>query len=381
MTKTVLLFLLLCPLTLWAQFYKITPEDTGRDRSFLYLRDGSVVKGRILRQDSTVITVRERGDERTFIEADQVLRVTGRDDRPQFMPVSPGPASPYSVFVLRDSSRVRGQIIKRDSIMYTVRQPGGKLTYFEPELLVRTETDSPTTAVDATMQNGRSAFVNRFSPFLLTGVTAFNPEKGRLYYRNIYLLYNELDLGITRNWSAGLSVTPFYAQFNDAVNSPRQSVLGANVRLFSKLTFAIGPQFRFGANVTYQPKQTNDIFSASSQWTLQGLMSFGDSQRNVTLGFSRRLYPDAVFASNLSFISIGVGHKLSRNLTFVSDNSFYLNPFAGGTSANLSAALRFDRRRHAFDAGALAAIYPSYFSIRTQARFAPYIGYNLLIGQ
>lgn len=381
--KTVLFLLLLCPVVAWAQGYKITPEDTDRKHSFLLMRDGSVIRGQIIRQDSSVISVRKRNGDLTFVEADQLVRVSS--SQPD-VPVSA--MAPYTIFVLKDGTQLAGKFVRRDSTMITVRKSNGQLTYFEPELLVRVDSVAAgQESADLSAATGR-AFANRFSPWLLTGQTAYNPEKGRLYYRNIFLFRNEFQYGITRNWSIGATVNPFFGTF-EPKNQARETVLGATVNFNSKLTFPIGEQFRFGVNAIYQPRQKGYYFTLSEQVVLQGLMSFGSSEQNATLGYGMQLYPGIASANKVSFISAGVMHKISRNLTVLSDNTFYLNPNLVGTSAELSVALRFDRRRHAFDLGALALVQPKYLygpgiypvTNQTYAYFSPYVAYNLIIGR
>ncbi|GAB2574852.1 hypothetical protein [Spirosoma areae] len=382
--KTVLLFLLLSPAILWAQSIKITPEDAQRRQSYLLMRDGSVVQGRILGQDSLMITVRKRGGDLSFIETDQIVSISPIRPDVAVNTAEGGPETPGTVFVLKDGSRVEGNYIRRDSTMITVRKRNGQLTYFEPELLVRVDTVQ--TQTDMTQADALAAHTipNRFSPWLLTGQTAYNPEKGRFYYRNIFLLVNELQYGLARNLSVGVQVNPFFGTIRPD-NNARQTVFGATVRFSGKLTFPIGEQFRIGVNVSYQPKQKGYFSALPQQLVLQQLMSFGNSQRNATLGYGLRIYPDFASTNRLPFISAGVMHKISRNLTFLSDNTFYLNPSLSGNSAELSVALRFDRQRHAFDLGALALVQPYYVyytprQADTRAYFSPYIGYNLLIG-
>lgn len=378
--KTVLFILLLSPVILWAQMIKITPDDTYRKQSYLTMRDGSVVRGQIIRQDSSLITVKVRGGDFSFIEADQVVRIS--PDRPGNLTSTDNAPAPYSLFVFRDGSQIEGNYVRRDSTMITVRKRNGQLTYFEPELLVRVDSVRAEQASFRPRVINRETFANRFSPWLLTGQTAYNAEKGRLYYRNTLLILNELDYGITRNWSVGINTNPFFASIQPT-NSARESVIGANVRFSSKFTVPIGEEFRFGVNATYQPKQTGYYYAFDQQVILNGVLSFGSSQRNATLGYGMQLHPDG-YSNDLKFITAGVMHKLSRSLTFVSDNTFYLNPYYSGSSAILSVALRIDRRRHAFDLGAFSSIYPYRFynqnNTSSQAYFAPYLGYNLIIG-
>ncbi len=397
--KTVLILLLLSPTILLAQGIKISPEDTYRKQSYLLMRDGSVLRGQIVRQDSSIITVRRRGDNLSFVESDQVVSIS--TDRPgtSASSVQTGLTTPATVFVLRDSSRVEGKYVRRDSTMITVRKRNGQLTYFEPELLMRVDTVYAQGATAMPSGSMNDTFANRFSPWLVMGQTAYNPEKGRLYYRGTFIVLtpsdatfsqmNEFAYGLTRNWSVGMNIQP---RINDrnVFGGNERNFLSVNTLFFSKLTFSIGDQFRFGINAGYQPRQQRNNFFSVQQVTLQGLMTFGNSQRNVTLGYGRRFFPDYATFPKLTFITAGVMHKIARHLTFLSDNMFYLNPSFGGSSADLSVAFRIDRRRHAFDLGTLIQVQPRYLYYggfpapngnETRAYFSPYIAYNLVFGR
>lgn len=400
--KTVLLLLLLGPVIGWAQTTKITPADLQRKQSYLLMRDGTVLKGQILRQDSTLISVRRRGGDLSFVEADQVVRIVA--ERPEGgVPVGAGGSGP--VFVLRDGSRVEGQFIRRDSTMITVRKPNGQLTYFEPELLMRMDSaqGEPLGELDLT-------FPNRFSPWLLTGLTAYNPEKGRFYYRNTWLLLNELQYGITRFWSVGAKfITPIpYLVLADDYYGTGQYTTNST-QLITKLSAALSPAFRLGVNAAFQPDLQYTYRGMGGRWTLQALATIGSSQRNVTVGYGivvprarQTIYysyqpiwsssaPQYTFIRypNRSFLALGIMQKVGPNLTLLSDNfinlgqqrSYYYDNT--GERALVSAALRIDRRRHAFDLGLYALLYqqPHLWNGDRHARLLPYVGYNLLIGR
>lgn len=406
--KTVLFFLLLGPVLSWAQLIKITPEDTQRKHSYLLMRDGSVVRGQIVRQDSSLITVRVKGGDLSFIEADQVVRISPNHPSDVASTERMTNVTPlYSVFVFRDGSQVEGSYIRRDSTMITVRKRNGQLTYFEPELLVRIDTiragiESP----DLTVSGDRT-FINRFSPWLLTGQTAYNSEKGQFYYRNTLFLLNEFNYGITRNWSVGASfVTPIpYLVITDYYAF--RGFLFRNTQLFSKLSVPISDQFRLGLHVTYKDNLLSNYLKRGAL-TFQALASVGTSQRNVTVGYgliSRgkwRFYQyQPIYSSSApipisidtpipdqSFLTLGIMQKVSPILTLVSDNrinvgqSQYYYYDDTGERASLSFALRFDRRRHAFDLGLYGLAYRDNFKWDGhQVRLLPYLGYNVIIGR
>lgn len=400
MVKTVLLLLILCPFVLRAQTFRISPDDVQRKQSYLLLRDGSVIRGRVMRQDSTLITVRKRGGDLSFVEADQLVRILA--ERPELPPNVTevyGP-SPYSVFVLKDGSQVEGKFVRRDSTMITVRKRNGQLTYFEPELLLRTDS----VRVELLTDTSRT-FANRFSPWLLTGLTAYNPEKGRFYYRNTWLLLNEFNYGITRFWSVGASfIAPVpYLIYADAYTGWGQ-YWNTTSRLFTRVSLPIGRKLRLGANASYRANQRYTYQGERGVWTLQALATIGSGQRNVTIGYgiavpkAQRLYyvPQSPFSSampqysyvkipNQMFLSIGLMQKVSPNLTFISDNRINIGSqysYYDDEQLRVSAALRLDRRRHAFDLGVLSFIYENgHLSDNKRLRVYPYVGYNLLIGR
>lgn len=397
-----LVLFLSCSHLLWAQMIKITPEDTHRKHSYLVMRDGSVVRGQILRQDSSLITVRVRGGDLSFIEADQVLGISA--NRPAMtMSVDGSSNAPvlYTVFVFKDGTQVEGKYVRRDSTMITVRKRNGQLTYFEPELLARVDTIRTGTESSAFPAYTDRAFTNRFSPWLLTGQTAYNAEKGRFYYRNTLGLLNEFDYGITRHWSVGASfVLPIPYLILDDYYAFR-GFLPTQSQLFSKLSLPIGEQFRLGVQATYKDN-TGVSWFKRGMLTFQALASVGTSQRNVTVGYglisrgnlNSNWYGPPYYYPRFdtptpeqSFLTLGIMQKLSPTLTLLSDNRANLGEYNwlyydAAERASVSFALRFDRRRHAFDLGVYGLLYRDNYKWEGhQVRILPYLGYNLIIGR
>lgn len=390
-----------------AQLFKISPEDTQRKHSYVLMRDGTVMRGQILRQDSSLITVRIKGGDLSFVEADQVLRVTAARPDESANPAVGSSAAPATIFVLRDGLRVEGKYVRRDSTMITVRKRNGQLTYFEPELLVRVDTVRTTLESSGSLSTGERSFANRFSPWLLTGQTAYAPEKGQFYYRNTLGLLNEFDYGITRHWSVGASfVTPIpYLTLTDYFAF--KGFLTSNSQFFSKFSVPIGDRFRLGLTATYRDKPLITGLKRGSL-TFQALASIGSSQRNVTLGYGlinwgkQRvfIYPrePGYYSSipylidlaipNQSFLTLGISQKVSPVLTLISDNRINLGQQPDSYDdtnyerTSLSFALRLDRRHHAFDFGVYGLVYRDRYKwYDHQVRVLPYVGYNLLISQ
>ncbi len=396
--KTVLFCLLMLSAYVGAaQSFTITPQDTQRRESFLLMRDGTVLKGRILRQDSSIISVRRRGGDMSFVEADQVVSVS--DKQPEEMRSAEPANGSYQMFVFRDGTQVEGTFVKRDSTMITVRKRNGKLTYFEPELLLKADSVSTLTAVPV------NKYRNRFPTWMLTGQTAYNPEKGRFYYRNTWLLLNEFTYGITKFWSVGanfVSPIPYllvgpqyitggavYVQNNTSINTRLNATLDQNVHL------AVIASYR----------QPYGFPQGRGEGTFRGLLTLGSSQNNLTLGYTfvgtraqiqYTYYYDPYSSAapsyntysipNQEFLTIGMVQKLSRGLTLLSDNQIRLGSIGFRPDSYwrtaLSAALRIDRPRHAFDMGLLGYVNIGEYRVNGKhVNIMPYVAYNLLIGK
>jgi hypothetical protein len=357
------------------------------------------MRGRVIRQDSTIITVRKNNGDMSFVEADQVIGISA--DRPGAAVVRQIESPVSTVFVLKDGTRLDGSFVRRDSTMITVRKANNQLTYFEPELLVRVDTlrDGAT----GPFAEDDRTYANQFSPWLLTGQTAFTPEKGQFYYRNTLLVLNEFSYGITRNWSVGASfLTPgTYLYLTDfyAVND----FLPTYSQLFTKLSFPVGNRFRFGLNVTYLDKNT--FANKRGTLTYQALATIGTSQRNVTLGaglinrgnlryyYTIPVYPSpspSYFDINIpdqAFLTLGIMQKVSSLVSLISDtqinfgtNNYYYNDHS--EYASLSIALRLHRSQHAFDLGLYGLLYTHNNNYDGQRfRFLPYVGYNVRFGK
>ncbi len=394
--KTVLFCLLmLSAYVASAQSFTVTPADVQRKESFLLMRDGTVMKGQILRQDSSIISVRRRGGDMSFVEADQVVSVTSK--QPAVVGGTVGQTR-YQTFIFRDGTQLEGTFVSRDSTMITVRKRNGRLTYFEPELLLRTDsaTVATTEAVDS--------YPNRFSTWMLNGQTAYNPAKSRFYYRNTWLLLNEFTYGITSFWSVSANfVTPIpYLLVRDTYAGGGSSYVQNNTGISTRFSAALGRQVHLAVTASY--RQPSGYPEGRGEGTFRGLLTLGSSQNNITLGYglvtTRAEFPSYVnppYYSGMpsytmrripdrSFLTIGLVQKLSRSLTLISDNQIRL------ANANyyedtywktaLSLALRIDRPRHAFDLGLSGLINQrgDYVNGR-QVNVLPYVAYNLLIGK
>jgi hypothetical protein len=134
--KSVLVCVLLAlPLLIQAQ-NRIPPLDTLPGRPYyILLRDGANLRGRIIRQDTTMLTVKLVNGQRTYVEASLFDRITLTPPPPaetyfetqpdRTRTINPDPARTNGprryVFTLLDGTELRGTIVREDSAQTILR--------------------------------------------------------------------------------------------------------------------------------------------------------------------------------------------------------------------------------------------------------------------
>lgn len=372
--KTVLFWLLM--LSTFSASAQISPSalpPAGGPKNYtLLLKDGAVVSGQIVRRDSINLVVRQKNGQLTYVDLelfDRVITTTGDDPQQPTgvagnAPVDDTNALKNYLILFKDGTQVRGRIVKRDSTTLVIRMRNGEFTYADPTLL-------------ASVQDlNQLSPTNPFAPFMTLNQTAYTADPGHLYYRNVLLLYNEFNYGISRNWSVGASVVP-RAWFLSDVYVP-------SVSFSTKVSFPLGNLARIGVMAAYQPSRTYDLYKVNEVWNLQAMASLGDTQRSVTVGYGRSS-SDNDKRNRQPFFSISAMLKLSPAVSFITDNILYTNQnqYYSDVANLFSVAVRFDRPRHTFDLGMMGETYAFTFfnGGGRNPQFFPYLAYNLRIGQ
>lgn len=344
----------------------IPPVGTPKVYTLL-LKDGSVVSGQLIKRDSISLVVKKRNGRLTYVDLELFDRViedgaapsasqATLPDSPTFAPLPAANDAKNYLILFKDGTQVKGHIVRRDSTTLVIQKRNGQLTYADPLL------------VQAVQDPAQVVPENSFAPFMTLNQTAHTADPGHLYYRNILLFYNELDYGISRNWSIGASVVPA-AWFLSDLYVP-------SVSFSTKVSFPLGNLARFGVSGGYQPSRTYETFKQNEVWNLQALLSLGDSQRNITIGYGRSSSGNTPL-NRQPYFTVSAMQRLSPGVTFITDNTLFTNQnwFFTGTAGLFSAAIRFERPRHTFDLGALGQTYIQ----GKNPQFFPYLAYNLRI--
>ncbi|XWW45336.1 hypothetical protein JYG30_21810 [Fibrella sp. USSR17] len=367
------------------------PVQQGRQSPTLYfvLTDSTIVYGRLVRQDSSMVVVRKRDGNLTYLEPYQIVRQT--TTRPG---QASQPGNAITSFSLKDGSTVYGRVVRQTPVAVVVRQANGTQTYIDPTDILSTGTVAASTdlpSLPLTKQNVPVADDPGAIPYLMGNQTTFTPGAGTLYYRNTYLIRNELEAGITNWWSVGVIVNPL---FNNLYQTSRlfSEAIYTNTnfgtQLYSRVAIPLGRKVRLGAGLIAQLQYPSFADQLKSAFLGRVTTTFGDQRNNITLGYTFGIDSDLSYQQDEGWLAIGAMQSLSPSLTFISDNSVRVrSSIYGSTLARMSAALRIHRRYHAFDLGLLTALdqvytYGGIYNYN-YARFKayPYVSYTVQFGK
>ncbi|RYF62004.1 MAG: hypothetical protein EOO39_31105 [Cytophagaceae bacterium] len=272
------------------------------------------------------------------------------------------PTKPTYTILLKDGTQLRGELVRQDSIEAVVRTRDlGE---------VRLRADQIVSMEQQGAQADGAIYPNQFAQTMRLAPTAFSAEKGRLYYRNYIVYFSQFEYGITDNWSVG---TTFFTFVPIAVFS-----------LSTKVSFPVSDRVRLGVSGQYIGIRSDGFLFGGGRGSiqgagyLQGIVTTGDRQNNTTFGLGWGVSNGELTRTVVG--SFGLVRKVSPKLSFITENFVLLGRGTVDFGGMLSAGIRFDRRRHAFD---LAAYVPFFVGsgISSLVTFIPYASYHLKIGK
>ncbi len=375
--KSVLLCLLLSiPIAAFSQS-STAPIDSSRTTFTIFLKDGGEYVGRIIARDAIKVVVRRKGGGLSYLAPADITRIEPYQGRIRTQ------GRQQQQITLTDGTVYRGQIEKQDSTMVLLRRRGGKSILSPKEIakiepIVTVEDEAEPTSVATRPVSSTGSENNQF-PWLLYNQTALPLKAGQLTYRNIWILYNELSYGLFGFITLRASVTPSFSGsvFYNSTIYTRPSVggklsipLGRNVHIGGDLSYRWIERTQFGY---YYPDRRN-----RREQNISGFITFGITRSNLTLGYS-----DLKIVSSLDrrqSIDIGFVAPIGRRLSLISDNRILVgrNSYDYDRFSQISGVLRLNRPRHAFDLGLLVAIRDED---KLRLYPLPYVAFNMRLSR
>jgi hypothetical protein len=199
---------------------------------------------------------------------------------------------------------------------------------------------------------------NLFSHYLMLSPSAFQVPRGQVSFRNTMLLCNQVDVGITDNWSVGLNTILFPTQFMTAAFGTKVSVPASDM-----VRVGIQGQYAFGRIFETEAENNNFGFDY-----IQAVASIGKASNHGTIGFGMSLNRDF----RTPMLTLAYFGQISPTISFITENQF--TSFDGDSLRKLTAGVRISKRNHAFDISLL------YLSAGYNDSFAlPFVSYQAYV--
>lgn len=381
--KTVLLFWVLLLAGTGTATAQTAPLDTANGKSYyILLKDGSHIQGRIVKRDSTMYTVRMKNGQLTYVERELFGQISSfapvtADSAAYFTQTNPAPSnvtqpgqltvSPSQyVVTLTDGTTLNGQVLSQDSSRVVLKTATIGTVYVPAERVLRMERAAAAQQRGRTLVHPREGYANLFPQYLNFTPTAYQAEPGRVYYRNSYIFGNQFDVGITPNLSLGAGIiTPIIPILAGWLAAKVSVPVGDRARIGLQGQYLLGSFTLFGT----------ENFSTNY---VQGVVSLGDPQRNLTIGLGKSLGQ----GMEGSILTVALVRKVKPLLTFISENQLIVGQ-RSGTAAKLGAAFRFDRQRHSFDVSGnlLVGVFDGFSGTNTSISFTPWASYQVRLGK
>jgi hypothetical protein len=281
-------------------------------------------------------------------------------------PIGKDSSAVYIEFILKDNTRIRGQLQGQTNESYIIKTTNLAIVKVYADQVIG---KNIITQQAATVAYSSSVYYTNqfgFKYFLFNSAIPIEPKKW--YYSNSYALFSNFNYGFNKRVSMGVT---FFSFNPTALVSPK---LRFTLNPDSKIKFAITAQYLYlrasissGGDRHYQ------------YGFVQAVMTIGSSQKNTTLGVGKFISRQGVYSGYI--VMLGLVRKISPKLSFISENNLVLGSLSTSVDSFglLSAGLRFDRRKHAFDLGLFAPT--SFLQANGKLIPLPYIGYNLRLGK
>jgi hypothetical protein len=243
---------------------------------------------------------------------------------------------------MKNGDEFKGEIIKQDSSIILL-----KTEYGEVNLVV-----ANVKSIEEYNYKGKYGFPNPHYTRYFFAPSGMPIEKGKGYYQNLYVTFNFVNVGITKNFSIGGGFE-FISTFN---GSPIWF-------LTPKLGFEVAENVHIGTGLLML-----GLASEGSASLAYGVLTIGDNETNLSLGTGYGLV-DGGFSDYPAIVIAGTS-RLSNGLSVLSEN--YIFPNSLGESLYLGIhGIRLLSRKNAFDIGAM--IIPA---IAGESLTLPFVGYS-----
>ena len=238
----------------------------------------------------------------------------------------------YEVLViLKNGSQFRGQVkSETDDVVILVVDGVGEITLQRNE--IRSMRSVEIGEEDTTLEVPEGIPIDDYNAnrYLLSP-SGYGLRKGQAYYENIFIAFNSFTFGVTDRFTLTLGAEVFTLLLS-----------GDNPILYisPRVNFPFDDQYEtgsFSAGVIYFTLPTDDF---SGIGLAQGAITFGNKNNNITLGAGFGFSSESDFDDGAFMFNVSATQRISRKLSFVTDNFILTDSGIDNATVVASAALR-----------------------------------------
>lgn len=253
-----------------------------------------------------------------------------------------------------DGNVLIGILVSEDDERITIRvESMGEI------VIERVRIKSLTRLEDGKMKNGEYWYPNPSATRYFFAPNAIGLKKGTGYYQNAWILFNNVNFGLSDHFSIGGGIVPMFLF----------GVSETPVWILPKVTFPVSEdQFHLGAGA-----MLGGVVGADSDLVgiFYGVGTLGDRERNLTVGVGYGYAGSEI--STTPVINISGLIRTGRRIYLLSEN--YFVPEAGSTGV-VSFGMRWTAENFAVDFGLFTPLENNYGWIGL-----PWLGVNIPFGR
>jgi len=177
--------------------------------------------------------------------------------------------------------------------------------------ILRTNIKHLTIVKEGQIRNGKFWFPNPHSTRYLFAPNAFGLPKGEGYYQNVWIFFNNVNYGITNNFSMGAGIVPMFLF----------GVSETPIWLLPKVSIPVsGEKFHLAAGA-----MIGGVVGVGSTFggLLYGMGTYGDRNRNMSVGLGYALADGEISSSPV--LTVAGMYRATDTIYYLTENYLFIN--------------------------------------------------------
>ena len=218
----------------------------------------------------------------------------------------------------QDQSPVQIRIETHDGNVFTgtlISEEGNQIVIRTSSLgdvtILRSNIKHLTIIEEGQIRNGKFWFPNPHSTRYLFAPNAFGIPKGEGYYQNVWIFFNNVNYGVTNNFSMGAGIVPMFLF----------GVSETPIWLLPKVSIPVsGEKFHLAAGA-----MIGGVVGVGSSFggLFYGMGTYGDRDRNMSVGLGYALADGEISSSPV--LTVAGMYRATDKIYYLTENYLFIN--------------------------------------------------------